>query len=1534
MTPQEKGKILEKAAEIYLRDLGFKVYTWREWAGKRGADRRDMGIDLVAEKDNKVWAVQCKNWDKPVDLKELASFILKVSGGKFSGGYLFAKGVTREAYNELFKNNIIFISTKNEEFLRYLEDAERVLQGKSIEKEKKDLRPYQREAIKRILEGFEKVDRGQLLMPPGTGKTFVALKVAEKFGKGKLVLFLCPSIALMDQTIRSWFKDAEIPINAYAVVSDTRVGMGKEDEEDLNDIRLLSYPATTNSDKLLENFVKKDDELNVIFSTYQSLNVIKEAQEKGLPEFDLIICDEAHRTAGVVEDMTESSFKIVHSNEHIKGKKRLYMTATPKVYIFDEDSSKKFLKLYSMDDKETFGPIFYEYSFKNAINDGYITGFRIVALTVSRKEIQESLSDYLIRGGNKEDKDSLPLNIDDATKLVELAKFIKGKVIDEENRKLRFLIRSGIIFVNRVEESKRLAREFNRIYEEYFNEKPKIRIEHVDGNMPADEKRLKIEKLRKASCSEPYILTNAKVLTEGIDVPSLDFIAFFKPKKSQVDIIQALGRVVRKGRYKEYGLIFIPIVVDTEKGNIDEQISKTSYDTIWQVLNSVMAYDESYRVKIRLSLLDKKVEKRVTSAELDNLPLDFYEEKVFQIARSPTFQIDLFETIKKHLTSKIIKTFRIADETFLSDWADETAKIAKILIDQISISYEKDGEFRQKFEDFKLTISKILNEYVSEEDCKSLIAQYILTKPILDAIFTYKSDIDKILDEMFEYFKKFLESNIEDLPRFYERSRNYAEGLDEEDRQELLRILYTNFFQKAFKDVADQMGIAYTPVPLVSFIVKFVDFLTRKHFGKGLGDEGVVILEPFAGMGTFLSVLINHISKEGKEKVTKKLERKEIWANEILLLPYLIMLKNVEDTIQKNLGEYKPFTTALWTDSFNLMERIYEKTNLSSQDLIGYPQKLKEMVSAQMNAKINVIISNPPWRVGKEVEHVGKKNVVYPNLRKRIENTYTKYAKDLGAKLTRSLYDMYVHALRMATDRIEEGVIGLVLNNGWLYGLAGRGIRKALSEEFAEVYVYDLKGNLRGVVGEELKRQGENVFQIRTGNCLVFLVKKKDKTGSAKIYYKEVKDYATKEEKFQELREWEEKVDQIPWIEIKPNEHHDWINQGEEDFYTFIKLGDKKNKREITIFDVYSLGLVTSRDTYAYNFNKDELRLHMERLINTFNEHLERVWKGEITKKNLEEKIEKDARKIKWDNELKEKLFRLKEKQKFKDEQVFTAFYRPFVPMYVYFDRVFNLRVYLLPSIFPTPSSKNLAIAVSVGIKQFFTTVSDKMIDLNFLGFPTQLFPLYIYEERKMLATKKLVKLYNIKDEALNRFREELGDRRIEKEHIFFYVFGVLSTPDYKKKYAKNLKMELPRIPILKSFWDIADLGEKLAKIQLEYLNLPEYEDGSLRVLAKEEDLEGFVENVKMEAEKGRIIINKEVRIEGIPKFAFEYKIIHPPIRWISEYLKRKEDDDTGIVWDPKIKVRDFISLTRKLITLSQMALEIEQNLSEVYKKG
>jgi Predicted helicase len=489
----EKGRLLELATKLYLEDEGFTVYSWKEFAVKNGFVLQDTGIDLVAEKNEQLYAVQCKNWNKEVSWKDLGTFVgsLTLKDFDFKGGILVATKLSIEAEKKIheIKKDLITIPVSDIE--EYLEKAKALLEGKPVEKEKKELRPYQKSAIESVIKGFQSNDRGKLIMPPGTGKTLVALKIAESFGKGSLILFLCPSIALLDQSIKAWIRDSEIPIDSYAVVSDT--GVGKED--DLNAKSLLSFPATTSVQELIEVFNLDKDKLNVIFSTYQSLDVIKEAQILGLPEFDLILCDEAHRTAGVSKKEEENftNFKLIHSNENIKGKRRLYMTATPKVFDVKGEERRKIeeenlIKIFDMNDEEIFGPKFFEYSFRKAIQEGYLSDYRIVAMELDKKEVQKELYEYLIS------KDSL--DVDETTKLVGLGRLVKGEVYNESGNPLDLRIKSGIVFTSKIDKSKKIAEEFPKIFQEYFKTTPPAEIKHIDGKMSAFEKRNRIDWLK------------------------------------------------------------------------------------------------------------------------------------------------------------------------------------------------------------------------------------------------------------------------------------------------------------------------------------------------------------------------------------------------------------------------------------------------------------------------------------------------------------------------------------------------------------------------------------------------------------------------------------------------------------------------------------------------------------------------------------------------------------------------------------------------------------------------------------------------------------------------------------------------------------------------------------------------------------------------------------------------------------------------------------------------------------------------------
>jgi len=760
---------------------------------------------------------------------------------------------------------------------------------------------------------------------------------------------------------------------------------------------------------------------------------------------------------------------------------------------------------------------------------------------------------------------------------------------------------------------------------------------------------------------------------------------------------------------------------------------------------------------------------------------------------------------------------------------------------------------------------------------------------------------------------------------------------DEAERADFLRRLYSSFFTRAFPQVADQVGIAYTPVELVDFLVRSADELARKHFGRGLDGEKVFILEPFAGTGTFVTRILHRVAERGgAEAVKGKLERGEIWANEILLLPYYVLRANVENTALALTGEYVPFKGALLADSFRLAELGYSKGEFGLIPL--FPEEYGEALNEQLKAPIQVVLSNPPWRAWAEKEGEGKKNPVYRKVRERVQETYIKRAKEIsiGAKkkgeLFNSLYDQYIQALRVASDRIgEEGVVGFVTNNGWLEGVVARGLRASLAEEFAEVYVYDLRGDAREK-GEARKREGGGVFgqASRAGVCLLLLVKRKDHKGIGKVHLYRVGDGLSREAKLA-LVKGHGSVSGVPWQEVP---YEDWVGRLSEAFAKKVPL-DK-------VFEVRSLGVSTARDAYAFNPSRAELERHMRRLISTYNEHVRRKKEGKPGER------EKDESLIKWDSSLIRYLKSPKaEEASFEGSgQVYEALYRPFVPMHLYFSRTFNSRIGQIPRIWPTPEAENLAIAVAAkGSNAFSAVATRRVVDLHFIE-TTQLYPLYHYPENGPLGGHPERKL-NIKEEFLRKLGEVLG-RPVSPGEAFCYIYAVVSHPLYAERFAKDLKMDLPRVPLPQDpelFAELVEGGLELIRLHTDYETLPPWSPVPLQVKEEEkapkDPYERYrVERMELDKERGILLYNDWVRVEGIPEKAFRWRPGgYSPLEWMVRFWKVEEKVPKGrgeaIVWDPNLFLKEkgepryLLDLIGRAVQVAVQTVGIHEELRE-----
>ncbi|WP_039944445.1 type ISP restriction/modification enzyme [Thermicanus aegyptius] len=1552
----EKGEIFERFVIAFLKnDPYYKeefidVWKWYDWPD-RDKDEPDLGIDIVAkERDTgKLWAIQAKSHEEKVSYDDIKTF-LAVSGRKeFSRRMIVTASPLGQNAEKAIKGQEkeVTVITLYDIVNNYGIDWESFQwhnpENITYEK-KKNLRPYQEQAIKAVTEGFVEADRGKLIMPPGSGKTLVALKIAEKqVGQGGHVLFLAPSIALVEQTLRAWLVDADIPLRVFAVTSDRTVG---KDQDSIDRLTVLTIPPTTNAEDLVKAIQQeKTDSMTVVVSTYHSIDVIKEAQNNGFPEFDLIIADEAHRTTGVVKNGEESYYTKVHNNQNVNGKKRLYMTATPRIYVpkLKEKLEEMEIEYFSMDNETIYGKEFFRYGFGQAVDDGHLCDYKVIVFAVSENEIQTELFEYLNQPDTPE--------VVDATRIIGTWRALSGHVRGEEIPAAR----RAVVFAGQaIRDSRNFAKAFQNTvsaFTEKTGEKTHhFKVRHVDGTMTATERKEHLDWLRgEPDEGEVRVLSNARVLTEGIDVPSLDAVVFLKPRKSQVDVVQAVGRVMRKAPGKEYGYVIIPVVVNPET-NIEVQIrNNEEFSKVWEILSALRSLDDRFDARVRQIVLKKRNTSSSSSdEESDDILIMDHTQGILPLQ---------FEEIKSKIIGVLVE--RVGEKNYFENWAKDVAEVAQRIERHIDEALKSDGKFgeeaREAFSGYVESLRQITNPTVTEDDARSMLVQHIITKPIFDALFENydflkQNAVSGSFERVAAVFKAFIEKETATLEGFYRSVKNRARGMDKEaERQDFLRRLYDRFFKSAFPRLADRLGIVYTPVEVVDFLVASADRVLHDEFGLSLSDEGVVILEPFSGTGTFLTRLMHLIPKEALER---KYREGEIWGNEILLLPYYIALANVESTYFDITGKHEPFENLLLIDSFQLMES--EET--METDL--FPEQYTELMRKQKEAKINVIVSNPPWFAKQEEENLGIKSVKYNKLDEKISQTYVAYSSTTNKN---SLYDSYIRAIRMATDRIEDkGVITFVTNSGFLDGNAASGLRKSLAEEFAKIYVLNLRGNAR-LSGEAWRKEGGKIFGqgSRAGVALLVLVKDVSKASPAEIYYHDIGDYLSREEKLARLKEYGH-IGGVVWERIKPNKAHDWINQRSKDFEAFPVIGAKQNGDKETIFELYSSGVKTHRDAWVYNFSKLELADNMRRMIDEFNRHVELVRAGKITQDNLELQINNDPGKIGWSLDLKGELLR-GSSHRFEEVGFVTlSVYRPFVKEWLYFSKVFNGATYLLPKIFPEPDMENVAIVMkgAGGTKDFTALIVDCIPDVNMIDGGAQTFPLYTYEpvsdtdalagkmEGEIIGTapsgRKYIRRMNITDWALQEYRRRYGDS-VTKEDIFYFVYGFLHSPEYRVRYRNDLKKALPRIPFVssaKDFWAFSSAGRKLSELHLNYETVEPW--------PLEEEIKGDLNDLKTytiekmrfgktpdgKPDKTTIVYNEHITLRGIQLEAYEYVVNgRSPIEWVMERYQITKDKKSGITNDPNEWLKEqgnprhIVNMIKSLVRVSVETIEIVKAL-------
>lgn len=1242
-----KGSLFEKISKQFLQEHDSaneyeSIKLWNDWELRN--NESDRGIDIVIQTTSKEYiAVQCKFHQNSISYNDISTFLHKLLTGvgevKFKKGIIIStSNLTRAALEEIEQTRSIGMDIDidiitEEDFIYSQIDWEKFdptqTQGEIPLCDKKKPRPHQIEAIKATKEYFSspKNARGKLIMACGTGKTYTSLKIMEALDP-KITLFLAPSIALLSQTFREYAQEKSDPFYASIVCSDDKVGKSKnEDNDDINFSELPLKPSTR-----LENILsvyekaQKENKRFIIFSTYQSALRIQEAQEVGLGEIDLVICDEAHRTVGAMYSSNErddkNAFTLCHSDENIQAKKRLYMTATPKVY---SESSKARAKesdnaIYSMDDEGVFGEEIYTLNFEKAIALDLLTDYKVMILAVRKENLSGVTNSVnkkisqLEAKGTKLDKKLI--NNEFVCKIIGTHKGLAKQdliALDDENKEDHNLqnkndtiaSQRAISFCKSISTSKNIKDSFETIMECYDEELKKKSFKNLKISI---DHKVRLEKLEELNAFKPNtckVLSNARCLSEGIDVPALDSIVFFDGKSAMVDIIQAVGRVMRKAKHKKRGYIILPIALEeSEIQNLDEAVNNTNFKNIWKVIKALRSHDPSlvdeatFKEKIKIFGSDDNGNDETNQD--DEEPTKDKTKQDPKQAQKTLFDAILLQDLADAVYN--VMPTKLGDRNYWENFTKKTGNIARTLNKRLKDIFEKNPEI---FHGFLDSLKGNIHQNIREDEALDMITSHIITKPIFDAIFgdNIKNPISKALDKMVEKLSTLgLQGETKDLKNLYESVKTEAlHAKSQKSQQELIKNLYNTFFKVAFRKQSEKLGIVYTPIEVVDFILRATNGILKKHFNTDFNDKNITIFDPFTGTGSFIARLLSKENDLISDEALKEKFLNHCFAFDIVLLAYYIALINITQAAQNRDGSLKTFKNIALTDSLDFYE---EKNNKGVFDLFKDLEENKEIKSTIEKQNIRVIIGNPPYSAGAKSENDNNQNLSHPNLEKRV---YEKYGQNSSSKASgNTTRDTLIQSIYMASELLKDkGVVDFVVNGGFIDSKSGDGFRKCVAKEFAHLYVLNLRGNAR-TSGEQRKKESDNIFDSgsRATIAIIFFVKDASVKNSA-IHYYDIGDYMKREEKLNRLANFTD-LDAINFETIIPNNKGDWINQREDGFEKLIPLKRDKKLQNPSVFDINSNGVATNRDPWVYNFSQKILTQSVQKCIDTYNADLKR----------------------------------------------------------------------------------------------------------------------------------------------------------------------------------------------------------------------------------------------------------------------------------------------------------------------------------------
>jgi len=1666
-TQRGKGTAFERLVRQFLltdprhAERFDEVWMWSDWP-ERGA-RPDRGIDLVAREreTGELCAVQCKFYDPDTGVitkGDVDSFLAESGTGEFTSRLFVsttehwnsaaeetvsrqAIPVSRVGLEDLFNSTIDWDSFS-------LETPEVMVRtgGKS-------LREHQKRALNAVTAGLSSTDRGKLIMACGTGKTFTSLRIAEAMaGSGGRVLFLVPSIALLSQTLMEWSAESEVPLRSFAVCSDAKVGKGRKHASLSEDISVvdLAIPATTDGTALADRLTRRPVPVNgtapmtVVFSTYQSIDAVAQAQELGAPGFDLVICDEAHRTTGAtVAGTDESAFVRVHNNGYIHASKRLYMTATPRIY---DDSTKaragqKNAILASMDDVETYGEELFRLGFGEAVSRSLLTDYKVLVLTVSEDQIADQMQSSLAHQDGE-------LGLDDAARIVGCWNALAKRSVDTADYGKDIQpMRTAVAFARDIKTSKRFASSFRNVAEDYrltLTDEPEVpelpddadgidsdtptqkrlgsvEVRHVDGSMNIMERNGLLSWLsgdlgapaptrQASSASESEetsvscrILSNARCLSEGVDVPALDAVMFLSPRKSQVDIVQSVGRVMRLAPGKQYGYIILPVAIPTGMSPEDVLSDNDTFRVVWEVLQALRAHDERFDAMVNKIDLNRSKPDKIAIIDPFGAPSDD-EGDSFGTSepQQAAFDLGSLGRWREAIYARLVQ--KVGSRRYWEQWAKDVAAIAARHRTRLA-KRVRDPEVAAEFEHFLAALRANLNDSITADSAIDMLSQHLVTKPVFDAVFdgydfAAENPVAQVMGRMLRMLDgSDLEAETEELEGFYESVRERCTGIDNAvGKQRVITELYERFFSLAFSKTAKSLGIVYTPVEIVDFILRSVDRLARTHLGRGITDEGVHVLDPFTGTGTFIVRLLQS-GLISKTDLARKYAS-ELHANEILLLAYYIAAANIEVTYRDLVRDdappavaddgdsadpaqagYTPFNGIVLTDTFQMTE---DGDTLDQSMFVAN----NERATSQLKQKIQVIVGNPPYSVGQESANDNNANQHYPSLDATIEATYA--ARSTGTNKN-SLYDSYLRAIRWASDRIgKAGVIGFVTNGGFIDGNTADGVRLTLAEEFSHLYVYNLRGNQR-TTGELSKREGGKVFDSgsRATVAVTFLVKDPAHEGPAVLHYRNIGDYLSREDKLRIVEE--SQIDTLEWETITPNAQGDWINQRDPNYESWQSIGEG----QAPIFASYTAGLQTNRDAWVYNFSLLSLRDSAQRLIETYNEERERVHRTRAADLKAGVKVRdlvtNDETRIKWTSGLYSDLAK-NHIISYDAGATYCSLYRPFCKQWLNASDGIIHRPAVLRRYFPTPGHDNMgfiAMAPRADLGSFAVLAVNCLPDLSFYTYTGQFFPRWTWEpvggrhaaeagmldlsggedagesgvavgqEDEVLGGYRRVD--NITDATLRSYQSAYGPE-VTKDDVFYYVYALLHSPEYRRRYGADLKKSLPHIPLVagrEDFVAFTTAGRGLADLHLDYETV---EPMPLSLVVDGEDVPWDLRETispsllhvdkmryarvrrdgRLQDDKTSIVYNEHVTISGIPVQAQDYLLgSRSGLDWLLDRYRVSTHKASGIVNDPNdwmaegagggptapAQPRYLLDLIARVTTVSVRTQEIVEDL-------